>query len=38
MNCDRVLAQHSKTNWGFTDEALNDLIKYRMGRDAGGND
>ncbi len=38
----RVLAQHLKTHWGFTDEELDDLInydiKYRMGRDAGGDD
>jgi uncharacterized tellurite resistance protein B-like protein len=35
---DRVLAQH----YGFTDEELDDLInygiKYRMGRDNGGDD
>jgi uncharacterized tellurite resistance protein B-like protein len=34
----RVLAQH----YGFTDEELDDLInydiKYRMGRDSGGDD
>jgi len=38
----RVLAQHPKTDWGFTAEELNDLInydiKYRMGRDSGGDD
>jgi hypothetical protein len=37
---DRVFAQHPKTDWGFTDEELDDLInydiKYRMGRDSGG--
>jgi hypothetical protein len=35
---DRVLAQH----YGFTEEELDDLInydiKYRMGRDSGGDD
>ncbi len=38
----RVLAQHPKTDLGFTDEELDDLInydiKYRMGRDSGGDD
>jgi hypothetical protein len=38
----RVLAQHQKLDGGFTDEALDDLInydiKYRMGRDNGGDD
>jgi hypothetical protein len=39
---DHVLAQHPKTDWGFTDEELDDLInydiKYRIGRDNGGDD
>jgi hypothetical protein len=34
----RVFAQHSKTNWGFTDEELDFIInydiKYRTGRDS----
>jgi hypothetical protein len=42
MNVDRVLAHHPKTDWGFIDEELDDLInydiKYRMGRDSGGDD
>jgi len=38
----RVLARHSKCLGGFTDEELDDLInydiKYRMGRNSGGDD
>jgi len=38
IGSDRVFAQH----YGFTDEELDDLInydiKYRMGRDSGGDD
>jgi hypothetical protein len=38
----RILAQHSKTNWGFTDEELDFIInydiKYRMRRDSGGDE
>jgi hypothetical protein len=37
---DRVLAQYQKILGGFTAEELDDLInydiKYRMGRDSGG--
>jgi hypothetical protein len=42
MNVDRVLAQHQKIRGGFTDEELDFIInydiKYRMGRDSGGDD
>jgi hypothetical protein len=42
MNVDRVLAHHFKISRGFTDKELDDLIhydiKYRMGRDNGGDD
>ena len=38
LRIDRILAQH----YGFTDDELDDLInydiKYRMGRDSGGDD
>jgi hypothetical protein len=38
----RVLAQHQKLDGGFTDEELDFIInydiKYRMGRDSGGDD
>ncbi|MGL5083902.1 MAG: hypothetical protein ACRC8A_20655 [Microcoleaceae cyanobacterium] len=39
---DRVLAQHQKISGGFTDQELDDLInydiKYRMGKDNGGDE
>jgi hypothetical protein len=38
----RVLAQHQKLDGGFTDKELDFIInydiKYRMGRDSGGDD
>jgi hypothetical protein len=38
----RVLAQHQKLDGGFTDEELDFIInydiKYRMGRNSGGDD
>jgi hypothetical protein len=38
----RLLAHHFKISRGFTDEELDDLInydiKYRMGRDSGGDE